>query len=407
MKKRRKKQSTKKSYTCRILGLIMAITVIAIWGGVLLKRSITESPEDTLVEYMNHIEKKEYEAMYAMIDSGEKGYLEKEEYMELLGSYQDKETVVCLGQEAARLREKYYGNKVYMRGLIEFTNFCKNNCYYCGIRRDNKNASRYRLTEEEILDCCKNGYELGFRTFVLQGGEDPYFTDEKIVDIVKKIRNSYPDCAITLSIGEKNKESYRLYKEAGADRYLLRHETANEDHYRHLHPEQMSLANRKQCLRDLKELGYQTGAGFMVGAPGQTLECLAEDLIFLKELNPEMVGIGPFIPHHDTKFADEPAGSVELTLFLLSVLRIILPKCLLPATTALGTADPKGREKGLLAGANVVMPNLSPVKDRKKYELYDNKICTGDEAAECRVCLKNRVKSVGFELVEDRGDVAL
>ena len=304
-------------------------------------------------------------------------YLEKEEYMELLGSYQDKETVVCLGQEAARLREKYYGNKVYMRGLIEFTNFCKNNCYYCGIRRDNKNASRYRLTEEEILDCCKNGYELGFRTFVLQGGEDPYFTDEKIVDIVKKIRNSYPDCAITLSIGEKNKESYRLYKEAGADRYLLRHETANEDHYRHLHPEQMSLANRKQCLRDLKEL------------------------------NPAMVGIGPFIPHHDTKFADEPAGSVELTLFLLSVLRIILPKCLLPATTALGTADPKGREKGLLAGANVVMPNLSPVKDRKKYELYDNKICTGDEAAECRVCLKNRVKSVGFELVEDRGDVAL
>lgn len=333
-------------------------------------------------------------------------YLEKGEYIELLSAYKDEETVACLGQEAGRLREKYYGNKVYMRGLIEFTNFCKNNCYYCGIRRDNKNASRYRLTEEEILDCCKNGYELGFRTFVLQGGEDPYFTDEKIVDIVKKIRNGYPDCAITLSIGEKTKESYRFYKEAGADRYLLRHETANEDHYRYLHPEQMRLANRKQCLRDLKDLGYQTGAGFMVGAPGQTVECLAEDLIFLKELNPEMVGIGPFIPHHDTKFADEPAGSVELTLFLLSVLRIILPKCLLPATTALGTADPKGREKGLLAGANVVMPNLSPVKDRKKYELYDNKICTGDEAAECRVCLKNRVKSVGFELVEDRGDVA-
>ena len=297
-------------------------------------------------------------------------YLEKNEYIELLSAYKDEETVVCLGQEAGRLREKYYGNKVYMRGLIEFTNFCKNNCYYCGIRRDNKNASRYRLTEEEILDCCKNGYELGFRTFVLQGGEDPYFTDDKIVEIVKKIRSAYPDCAITLSIGEKTKE-------------------------------------RRQCLRDLKDLGYQTGAGFMVGAPGQTLECLAEDLVFLKELNPEMVGIGPFIPHYDTKFADEPAGSVELTLFLLSVLRIILPKCLLPATTALGTADPKGREKGLLAGANVVMPNLSPVKDRKKYELYDNKICTGDEAAECRVCLKNRVKSVGFELVEDRGDVAL
>ena len=312
-----------------------------------------------------------------------------------------------LRRRAQQTAKAIYGNKIYVRGLIEFTNYCKNNCYYCGIRCGNEKAQRYRLTMDQILSCCESGWELGFRTFVLQGGEDPYFTDEKIVDIVKKIRNSYPDCAITLSIGEKTKESYRLYKEAGADRYLLRHETANEDHYRHLHPEQMSLANRNQCLRNLKELGYQTGAGFMVGAPGQTLECLAEDLIFLKELNPEMVGIGPFIPHHDTKFADEPAGSVELTLFLLSVLRIILPKCLLPATTALGTADPKGREKGLLAGANVVMPNLSPVKDRKKYELYDNKICTGDEAAECRVCLKNRVKSVGFELVEDRGDVAL
>ena len=243
-------------------------------------------------------------------------YLEKNEYIELLSAYKDEKIVICLRKEADRLRQKYYGNKVYMRGLIEFTNFCKNNCYYCGIRRDNKNASRYRLTKEEILDCCKNGYELGFRTFVLQGGEDPYFTDDKIVEIVKKIRSAYPDCAITLSIGEKTKESYRLYKEAGADRYLLRHETANEDHYCYLHPEQMSLANRKQCLQDLKNLGYQTGAGFMVGAPGQTLECLAEDLVFLKELNPEMVGIGPFIPHHDTKFADEPAGSVELTLFL-------------------------------------------------------------------------------------------
>lgn len=332
--------------------------------------------------------------------------ISREELGELLTTT-DQELIEELYRRARATAGKYYGKEIYLRGLIEFTNYCKNNCYYCGIRCGNEKAQRYRLTMDQILSCCESGWELGFRTFVLQGGEDPYFTDEKIVDIVKKIRNSYPDCAITLSIGEKTKESYRLYKEAGADRYLLRHETANEDHYRHLHPEQMSLANRKQCLRNLKELGYQTGAGFMVGAPGQTLECLAEDLIFLKELNPEMVGIGPFIPHHDTKFADEPAGSVELTLFLLSVLRIILPKCLLPATTALGTADPKGREKGLLAGANVVMPNLSPVKDRKKYELYDNKICTGDEAAECRVCLKNRVKSVGFELVEDRGDVAL
>lgn len=335
------------------------------------------------------------------------GQLTKEEYPELLHLYQDPDAIRLLREEAVRIQKKYFENKIYTRGLIEFTNYCRNDCYYCGIRRSNRNASRYRLTKEEILQCCENGYELGFRTFVLQGGEDPWFNDDRMVDIIRSIKQGYPDCAITLSIGEKSKESYQRFKDAGADRYLLRHETASEEHYRYLHPESLSLANRKQCLYTLKELGYQIGAGFMVGAPGQTLECLAEDLIFLKELNPEMVGIGPFIPHHDTKFADEPAGSVELTLFLLSVLRIILPKCLLPATTALGTADPKGREKGLLAGANVVMPNLSPVKDRKKYELYDNKICTGDEAAECRVCLKNRVKSVGFELVEDRGDVAL
>ena len=335
------------------------------------------------------------------------GQLTKEEYPELLHLYQDPDAIRLLREEAVRIQKKYFENKIYTRGLIEFTNYCRNDCYYCGIRRSNRNASRYRLTKEEILQCCENGYELGFRTFVLQGGEDPWFNDDRMVDIIRPIKQGYPDCAITLSIEEKSKESYQRFKDAGADRYLLRHETASEEHYRYLHPECLSLANRKQCLYTLKELGYQIGAGFMVGAPGQTLECLAEDLIFLKELNPEMVGIGPFIPHHDTKFADEPAGSVELTLFLLSVLRIILPKCLLPATTALGTADPKGREKGLLAGANVVMPNLSPVKDRKKYELYDNKICTGDEAAECRVCLKNRVKSVGFELVEDRGDVAL
>ena len=333
--------------------------------------------------------------------------LKKDEFVELIRAYKEPEAVEALKTRAVELRKKYYGDQVFTRGLIEFTNYCKNDCYYCGIRRSNRNASRYRLTKEEILQCCENGYELGFRTFVLQGGEDPWFNDDRMVDIIRSVKQGYPDCAITLSIGEKSKESYQRFKDAGADRYLLRHETASEEHYRYLHPESLSLANRKQCLYTLKELGYQIGAGFMVGAPGQTLECLAEDLIFLKELNPEMVGIGPFIPHHDTKFADEPAGSVELTLFLLSVLRIILPKCLLPATTALGTADPKGREKGLLAGANVVMPNLSPVKDRKKYELYDNKICTGDEAAECRVCLKNRVKSVGFELVEDRGDVAL
>ena len=332
------------------------------------------------------------------------GQLKQEEYPQLLKLYRDPETVELLRKEAVRIQKKYFGNKIYTRGLVEFTNYCRNDCYYCGIRRSNTNAVRYRLTKDEILECCANGHELGFRTFVLQGGEDPWFNDERMVDIISSIKQNYPDCAITLSIGEKSKESYRKFREAGADRYLLRHETANEDHYRYLHPENLSLSNRKQCLYDLKELGYQIGAGFMVGAPGQKMENLAEDLVFLKELNPHMVGIGPFIPHHDTKFAEKEPGSVELTIFLLSVIRIMLPQVLLPATTALGTLDPRGREKGFLAGANVVMPNLSPVKNRKQYELYDNKICTGEETAECRGCLSRRVQSVGYEIVTDRGD---
>ena len=332
------------------------------------------------------------------------GQLEQEECPELLNLYKDPETVGVIRQEAVRIQKKYFGNKIYTRGLVEFTNYCRNDCYYCGIRHSNTNAERYRLTKEEILQCCENGHELGFRTFVLQGGEDPWFNDERMIDIIKSIKQNYPDCAITLSIGEKSKESYRKFREAGADRYLLRHETADEAHYRYLHPENLSLSNRIQCLYDLKELGYQIGAGFMVGAPGQTMENLAEDLVFLKKLNPHMAGIGPFIPHHDTKFAKEEPGSVELTLFLLSVIRIMLPKVLLPATTALGTLDPKGREKGFQAGANVIMPNLSPVKNRKQYELYDNKICTGEEAAECRGCLSRRAESVGYEIVTDRGD---
>ena len=303
------------------------------------------------------------------------GQLEQEEYPELLNLYKDPETVGVIRQEAVRIQKKYFGNKIYTRGLVEFTNYCRNDCYYCGIRRSNTNAERYRLTK-----------------------------DERMIDIIKSIKQNYPDCAITLSIGEKSKESYRKFREAGADRYLLRHETADEAHYRYLHPENLSLSNRKQCLYDLKELGYQIGAGFMVGAPGQTMENLAEDLVFLKKLNPHMAGIGPFIPHHDTKFAKEEPGSVELTLFLLSVIRIMLPKVLLPATTALGTLDPRGREKGFQAGANVVMSNLSPVKNRKQYELYDNKICTGEEAAECRGCLSRRAESVGYEIVTDRGD---
>ena len=330
--------------------------------------------------------------------------LTKEEYQILLAEREDPALQECLRKEASRLRKLYYGKKVFTRGLIEFTNYCRNNCYYCGIRAGNANAERYRLSEAEILACCREGYALGYRTFVLQGGEDPAYTDDRIADLVKQIKAAHPDCALTLSVGEKPYETYRLWKEAGADRYLLRHETADEAHYGTLHPAGMSLAVRKQCLYDLKALGYQTGAGFMVGSPGQEDFHLAEDLVFLQELKPQMVGIGPFIPHHDTIYKDEPAGSVELTLFLLSVLRIMLPGVLLPATTALGTLDPLGREKGMLAGANVVMPNLSPVKNRKQYELYDNKICTGEEAAECRGCLSQRMRSVGFEIVSERGD---
>lgn len=330
--------------------------------------------------------------------------LSKSEYLELLQYWENEEVVKRLRTEAVRLRKQYYGDKVFTRGLIEFTNYCKNNCYYCGIRNGNRHVDRYRLTEDEILECCQTGYELGYHTFVLQGGEDPYYHDERMEHIIRAVKNQFPDCALTLSLGEKSYESYRRFREAGADRYLLRHETADETLYRSLHPSSMSLKARKQCLFDLKELGYQVGAGFMVGAPGQTLEHLAEDLVFLQELQPQMIGIGPFVPHHDTIYAEEKAGSVELTLFLLSVIRIMFPKVLLPATTALGTMDPRGREKGLAAGANVVMPNLSPVKNRKLYELYDNKICTGEEAAECRGCLGRRVASAGYRLVEDRGD---
>lgn len=334
--------------------------------------------------------------------------LTREEFVELiLLSEADAGIRERLAEEAVKLRRKYYGIDVYTRGLIEFTNYCRNNCYYCGIQKSNWNVKRYRLTKDEILGCCENGYKLGFRTFVLQGGEDLYFTDERMAKIVQAIRMRFPDCAITLSIGERSRDSYRLLKEAGADRYLLRHETANEALYNSLHPKEMDFACRRQCLYHLKELGYQVGAGFMVGSPGQKLEDLAEDLIFLKELNPHMVGIGPFIPHHDTRYAEEPAGSVERTLLLLSIIRILLPKVLLPATTALETMDPMGREKGLAAGANVVMPNLSPVKNRKQYELYDNKICTGEEAAECLNCLAKRVERVGYRLVSGRGDSIL
>ncbi|MDD2981338.1 MAG: [FeFe] hydrogenase H-cluster radical SAM maturase HydE [Hespellia sp.] len=329
--------------------------------------------------------------------------LTKEEFVTLLSTFDD-DLRKFAAKKAVAVAKKYYGNKVYVRGLIEFTNYCKNDCYYCGIRCGNQNAQRYRLSREEIMECCASGYELGFRTFVLQGGEDLAYTDEIMVDLIQTIKRKYPDCALTLSMGEKAKETYQKYYDAGADRYLLRHEAADDELYGKLHPAVMSGKVRRQCLRNLKEIGFQTGCGGMVGAPYQTEEHLAADLLFAKELQPEMVGIGPFIPHHDTCFKDETAGTLELTLFLLSLYRLMLPKVLLPATTALGTINPTGREQGILSGANVTMPNLSPGQVRKKYLLYDNKICTGDEAAECRNCLNNRMKSIGYEIVTDRGD---
>lgn len=330
--------------------------------------------------------------------------LTKEEYIELIKLWDHPEAVEKVKKEAVRLRQKYYGKKVFIRGLIEFTNYCKNDCYYCGIRHGNCNVKRYRLTKEEILSCCEQGHGLGFRTFVLQGGEDPYFTEERMADIVGDIKKGYPDCAVTLSIGEKEQESYHILKEAGADRYLLRHETANEEHYRKLHPEKMSLVNRKNCLFDLKKLGFQTGAGFMVGSPGQTWETLAEDLMFLKELQPQMVGIGPFLPQKDTPFRDEKGGNVELTLYLLSVVRILLPKVLLPATTALETAGQGGRERGILYGANVVMPNLSPAANRKQYALYDNKASLDGAMEESMEQLRQSMAAIGYEIVCERGD---
>lgn len=333
-------------------------------------------------------------------------YLSREEYAALLQASEEPQAAARLAAEALRLRRKYYGDAVYVRGLIEFTNYCKNDCLYCGIRRSNREAQRYRLSEEEILSCCGEGWRLGFRTFVLQGGEDPWYTDERLERIIRSIKERCPGCAVTLSVGERSYESYQRLREAGADRYLLRHETASDAHYRRLHPAEMSLAHRKQCLYQLKALGYQAGAGFMVGSPGQTYAELAEDLVFLGELKPQMAGIGPFVPHHNTPFRNEPAGSVELTLRLLSMVRILLPRVLLPATTALGTTDPLGREKGFAAGANVLMPNLSPAGRRKQYDLYDNKLCTGDEAAESLADLKKRVEAAGWRLSMERGDAA-
>ena len=307
--------------------------------------------------------------------------------------------------ERARFKAReIYGNKIYMRGLVEFSSYCKNDCYYCGLRAGNDKAQRYRLSKQQILECCEKGYPLGFRTFVLQSGEDAWYTDEILAEIISEIKAAHSDCAVTLSIGERSYESYELLFKAGADRYLLRHETANDEHYRTLHPENMSPTNRKKCLYDLKKIGYQVGCGFMVGSPNQTLQHIVDDIFFIKELTPHMVGIGPFIPHSDTPFKDKKSGDLRLTLNILAILRLIQPDLLIPATTALGTLDFQGRELGILAGANVVMPNLSPVDVREKYLLYDNKICTGDEAAECVACMQRRIQSTGYEIVVSRGD---
>lgn len=332
--------------------------------------------------------------------------LNKQEYAVLLIERSDQ-AAALLAEAALKQRKRIYGNSVYIRGLIEVSNYCKNDCYYCGIRASNRNCERYRLSHDDIIACCKEGYQLGFRTFVMQGGEDPFYTDDWLCDVLRMIKHQFPNCAVTLSLGERSSDSYRKLYEAGADRYLLRHETATKSHYEKLHPPTLTFDNRMRCLNELKQIGYQVGCGFMVGSPFQTIDDLVNDLLFVQEFQPDMCGIGPFIPHKDTCFANKTAGDVDLTCYLLSIIRLIKPNILLPATTALGTMHPFGREKGILAGANVVMPNLSPVSVRKKYMLYDNKLSDGNESAQCVQSLKKRMKAIGYEIVTDRGDIKI
>ncbi len=330
--------------------------------------------------------------------------LELKEYEYLIDN-RNSEVAEFIASEAVRVRREIYGDTVFIRGLIEISNICKNDCYYCGIRKSNAKCERYRLTREEILECCKEGYDLGFRTFVLQGGEDAFFTDDWLEELIYSIKNQYSDCAVTLSLGERSKDSYRRLFEAGADRYLLRHETADREHYAMLHPENQILDERMNCLQNLKEIGYQVGCGFMVGSPYQTSAHLAKDLKFIEKFAPDMCGVGPFIPHNETPFAEKVAGNVELTCYLLSIIRLIKPNILLPATTALGSLTEDGREKGILAGANVVMPNLSPESVRKKYMLYNNKVSDGAESAQSVEALAERMHSIGYRVITDRGDI--
>lgn len=332
----------------------------------------------------------------------EKNILDYEEILYLLNNL-NTDSISHLVDCANKTALREYGNNIYIRGLIEFTNYCSKSCKYCGINSCNKNASRFRLNLDEILSCVNMGHELGYRTFVLQGGEDQYFTDDKLVEIVKNIKILYKDSAVTLSVGERSLESYKKLKEAGADRYLLRHETASKELYEKLHPNS-SFENRRKCLLNLKELGYQIGAGFMVGIPGQKNEDLALDLLFIKELMPHMCGIGPFIPHKDTIFKNEKRGVLEKTIRMLALTRLLIPKVLLPATTALASIDDKGREKGILAGANVIMPNLSPIDVRGKYSLYDGKISSGCEAGEYKEEIERKINDIGYKIEITRGD---
>ena len=329
--------------------------------------------------------------------------LSLEEYEFLLQNRTDA-VRARLAELAVRRAHEHYGNRIFVRGLMEISNICKNGCHYCGISRENKVCDRYRLTPEQIIACAAEGHELGFRTFVMQGGEDGWFTDDRMCQIIRELKRRFPDCAVTLSLGERSHESYRRLYDAGADRYLLRHETADREHYGLLHPDDLSFDHRRACLDDLHAIGYQTGCGFMVGSPYQTLRHIAKDLKYIEEFSPEMCGIGPFIPHKDTIFRDFPAGTLELTCFLLSIIRCMKPNVLLPATTALGSIDPVGREKGILSGANVVMPNLSPPEVRDKYMLYNNKLSSGPEAAQNLLELKRRMAAIGYEVVVDRGD---
>lgn len=342
--------------------------------------------------------------MKRLIDGLRTGHrLEPAEYKYLLENY-NKEILAYINEQAREVARRQFGNDIFIRGLIEVSNRCKNDCYYCGIRKSNTRAVRYQLSREAVLGCCREGYQLGFRTFVLQGGEDRALTDDWIEGLVTDIRREYPDCALTLSLGEKPRQSYERFFRAGANRYLLRHETYRDVHYRLLHPAGMSRENRLRCLYDLREIGYQVGTGIMVGSPGQTTGDIVADILFIERFRPEMIGIGPFLSHKDTPFASDPDGSMELTLLLLSVFRLMFPQALIPSTTSLGTISSDGRERGVLAGANVLMPNLSPKEERKKYALYDNKICTGEEAAEGLEALRKQMYNIGYCLSEKRGD---